>query len=143
MFDSLGGESKHPVTSPTDFGGPSRMFDSPKHTDLVQAGFNSPGFEGSQQSGGNIDHVFADLVHDHDTITGLDGANETREKDIGTDEASAVPSTETPAAGPANVGGGVEMTDAMTDQSTSQMLTTQESAQKALDMEEFVDAQES
>ena len=87
------------TTSPADFGphrgnsgggggvGGDMIFDSPKpgsanhhqHHFVTQAGLNSPGFGGSQQSAGNIDTVFADLVHDHDQehfISAMDGASE-------------------------------------------------------------------
>ena len=94
MFDSPANDTKPSVTSPPDFASATRIFDSPSQADFLQAGFNSPGFGGSQQSAGNIDHVFADLVHDHDTIGGLDGMNEPRDNDIGADADTAASSTE-------------------------------------------------
>lgn len=87
MFDSPGGnEYKPAVTSPGDFPPVSRgMFDSPKVsgpgslTHLAQAGLNSPGFGGSQQSAGGIgmNDVFADLVVDHDAV-GMENGNEAK-----------------------------------------------------------------
>ncbi|KAK3627847.1 hypothetical protein LTR56_018963 [Elasticomyces elasticus] len=87
MFDSPSGEVKqHHGGAPTSpqFGGQSSshhtggMFDSPKPGQLHphhQGLMNSPGgFGGSQQSVGNIDTVFADLVNDHDVgIPNYDG----------------------------------------------------------------------
>lgn len=108
MFDSPAHDGKTGITSP-DFGGPSRMFDSPKVSGLTQAGINSPGFGGSQQSVGHMDRMFADLVHDHDTIPGLDGSHETREA-TAAEAANAIPSTETVAEG-TNDTQDVEMAD--------------------------------
>lgn len=84
MFDSPANEGKPSITSPS-FGPPGggSMFDSPKPSGatFTQAGINSPGFGGSQQSvGGNMDNVFADLVNDHDGITAFDGANDAKDK---------------------------------------------------------------
>jgi hypothetical protein len=93
MFDSPSNEMKHSITSPGDFGGTSQsMFESPK------VGMASPRFDGTLQYPTNIDHVFADLVNDHDTIGGFDGANDVKEKDESSEEAAAdaaVPTTET------------------------------------------------
>ena len=92
IFDSPANDAKPGVTSP-DFGEAAPVFDSPKQVGLVQFGMSSPGFGDSQQAAGNIDNVFADLVHDHDTIGGLDGANEAKDKEIAT-EAIAAPTIE-------------------------------------------------
>lgn len=85
MFDSPAGEAKPNMTSPR-FGSSrgSGFFDSPKPTSsgYAHAGLNSPGFGGSQPSNGNIDTVFADLVHDHDGGMGFDGAADAREKAV-------------------------------------------------------------
>jgi hypothetical protein len=93
MFDSPSHEMKPSVTSPGDFGGTSQsMFESPK------VGMGSPGFDATPQYPTNIDHVFADLVNDHDTIGGFDGTNDVREKDESAEEAAAaaaLPTTET------------------------------------------------
>ena len=80
MFDSPA-DAKPGDTSP-DFGDPMRIFDSPKPSGLATVEVSSPGFGGSQQSAGTMDHVFADLVHDHDTIGGLDGSTEAKDKII-------------------------------------------------------------
>ncbi|KAK5164509.1 uncharacterized protein LTR77_009715 [Saxophila tyrrhenica] len=80
IFDSPAHDMKPAVTSPGDFGGPSRMFDSPKVSAFANVGLNSPGYGGSQQSVGNIDNVFADLVHDHDALGGFDGVQDTKEQ---------------------------------------------------------------
>ena len=80
MFDSPSNEAKNSGV----YGGTSQsMFESPK------VGMQSPGFEGMPQYPTNIDNVFEDLVHDHDTIGGFDGSTETREKDAGADSGSA------------------------------------------------------
>ncbi|KAK0291854.1 hypothetical protein LTR35_001282 [Friedmanniomyces endolithicus] len=92
MFDSPAGGSKQHVGGDDETlgtssqfdggagGGPSAsggLYDSPKPASaLPYAALNSPGgFGGSQQSIGNIDTVFADLVNDHDGmgIPGFDG----------------------------------------------------------------------
>ncbi|KAF2483535.1 PLU-1-like protein-domain-containing protein [Neohortaea acidophila] len=80
MFESPANEAKaNHITSPeTDFGGASRMFDSPKATGLTQAGINSPGFGGSQQSVGHMDKMFADLVNEREASPGFDGANDAK-----------------------------------------------------------------
>ncbi|USW51561.1 Putative ARID DNA-binding domain, Zinc finger, PHD-type, JmjC domain, JmjN domain-containing protein [Septoria linicola] len=84
-------------------GMPGGMFESPKQPDvssasatgfITTAGINSPGFGGSQQSaGGNMDNVFADLVHETDDsfgVSGLDNANDVREsKELATSAPSA------------------------------------------------------
>ena len=75
MFDSPAHENKSSIVTP-DFGARAGFFDSPKPGGLANAEFASPGFGGSQHSAGNIDNVFADLVHDHDA---LDGSQENRE----------------------------------------------------------------
>ncbi|KAF2170738.1 hypothetical protein M409DRAFT_51006 [Zasmidium cellare ATCC 36951] len=100
------GENNKSMTSP-DFGPqsgggmgsnhipsgmPSGMFDSPKQPEVshaqqpaftTSAGLNSPGFGGSQQSAsGNMDSVFADLVHDQDDgLPTFDGAPDVRDKE--------------------------------------------------------------
>ena len=78
MFDSPSNEIKPSVTSPGDFGGATaNLFESPKVGMGSLSGFDAP------QYPANIDHVFADLVNDADTIGGFDGASEVREKDEG------------------------------------------------------------
>lgn len=73
-------------------GMPANMFDSPKQPEAnhaqqssftTNAGLNSPGFGGSQQSAsGNMDSVFADLVHDQDEgLPTFEGAHDGRDKD--------------------------------------------------------------
>lgn len=84
MFDSPAHDAKAGNTSPHFGPRAGGMFDSPK-PGFTHAGLNSPGFGGSQQSAGNIDNVFADLMHDHDHIGGFDGTSEPKEK------AAAVP----------------------------------------------------
>ncbi|KAF2725161.1 PLU-1-domain-containing protein [Polychaeton citri CBS 116435] len=61
------------------------IFDSPKGAGiLTHAGVNSPGFDGSQQSvGGNIDNIFADIVHDHDVLASSDGVMDSKGADDG------------------------------------------------------------
>jgi histone demethylase JARID1 len=74
MFDSPSAvinDTKPPVDG---------MFESPKVSGY--AGLGSPGFGGSQQSvGGNIDHVFEDLVNDHEVLPAFDGSGEVKEGD--------------------------------------------------------------
>ncbi|EMC93773.1 hypothetical protein BAUCODRAFT_567336 [Baudoinia panamericana UAMH 10762] len=94
-FDGAGGFS---FDSPAADHNPSPYFGSAGHDGSVghtvtAGGMNSPGFGGSQQSVGNIDHVFADLVHDHDGIgmAGFDGAGDAREAAVGSVQDASVP----------------------------------------------------
>lgn len=116
MFDSPDAhtssaiEFKPTVTSPGEYpsvsrGGPMgmgmgmSMFESPRTsganasglTSLAQAGLQSPGFGGSQQSAGGlgINDVFADLV-DHDAA-GLDATSDAKDRDA---DSHVRPSTE-------------------------------------------------
>ena len=108
-----GGASNTSIPS----GMPGNMFDSPKQPEMSSApqqaftsnaGMGSPGFGGSQQSaGGNMDSVFADLVHDqdesmtgfadgHDHPSGINatGAAQPPTSDAPASETSAIPTTE-------------------------------------------------
>jgi [histone H3]-trimethyl-L-lysine4 demethylase len=81
MFEMSASENRNGSTSPQFEGrAGGSLFDSPKPTPaFTQAGINSPGFGGSQQSAGNIDNVFADLVHDHDVIASFDGSADAKD----------------------------------------------------------------
>jgi histone demethylase JARID1 len=113
MFDSPSNEMK---TSGAYGSTSQNMFESPK------VGMQSPGFEGTPQYPSNIDNVFADLVHDHDTIGGFDGTAEAREKDAGVDggSATAVTSIESVPAAEQRDLQDVEMPDATAGESRHQ-----------------------
>ena len=73
MFDSQVHDAKHNAASPPFGARTGGMFDSPKPAGgFMPVGLNSPHFGGSQQSTGNIDNVFADLLNDQDHIGGFD-----------------------------------------------------------------------
>ena len=115
IFDSPSDEHKAGETSP-DFDY-SRMFDSPKPSAAIPQGeFNSPGFGGSQQSGVNIDNVFADLVHDG----GLDGANDTKEKEATAEEVANAALNMAAESDAAQNNGDVEMSDVPTAEAEAQ-----------------------
>lgn len=113
----FGGRSGGASNTSIPSGMPGNMFDSPKQPEMSSApqqaftsnaGIGSPGFGGSQQSaGGNMDSVFADLVHDQDeSMTGFadghdnhssmnaSGPAQAPTSDAPTAEASAIPTTE-------------------------------------------------
>ena len=117
IFDSPTDEHKVGETSPGfDY---SRMFDSPKPSAAIPQGeFNSPGFGGSQQSGGNIDNVFADLVHD--PMGGLDGANDTKEKEATAEEVANAALNMAAESDTAQNNGDVEMSDVPTAEAEAQ-----------------------
>ena len=136
MFDSPANDAKPSVTSP-DFGG-RPVFDSPKQTGLTHAGIGSPTFGGSQQSAGNIDNVFADLVHDHDTLAGFDGSADAKDKTDNTEASTAVPSTELVPESSLHKQD-VAMSDAKPDHSGAAAQTERE---RSLVMEDFVHHEE-
>ncbi len=135
MFGSPAHDTKPAVTSPGDFGSASHLFDSPKVSAFAHAGLNSPGFGGSQQSAGNIDNVFADLVHDHDALSGFDGAQDTKESHdpdlMAEDGSDELPGQNSVA--------DIDMADANQPASTP----LQQLAEQSLGMGDFMDEKES
>lgn len=149
MFASPAANGKPSVTSPDDGNmftsrAAGNMFDSPKPSGLGiggggGGGVNSPVFGGSQ---GNIDNVFADLVHDQDGVGfgGLDGAADAAGKGKEPVVPGVVPTTETAAPGPE--GQDVPMADAGSDGAATMAggeASRPAGKEDGLAMEEFVD----
>ncbi|KAK5119916.1 hypothetical protein LTR85_007242 [Meristemomyces frigidus] len=137
MFDSPAHDPKASIASPQFGPRTGGMFDSPK-PGFMHAGLNSPGFGGSQQSAGNIDNVFADLMHDHDHIGGFDGTNEAKDK-AGAPDAMAKLAQEVSASMPAHEKPDEDMTD-VKDAPALPELQPQAEREKSLTMEDFVNS---